>query len=73
MNYERTSILIAHYKFFVVNTIDGIETISGWEYKEDAIDSMNDLKEEFDYNNINEELKIYTKRHLKTLLNKENK
>ena len=70
MNYARTSLLLllAHYKFFVVNTIDGIETISGWEYKEDAIDSMNDLKEEFDYNNINEELKIYTRRHIKTLL-----
>ena len=55
------------YKYFVVDIIEGLDILSGWEYKEDALDSMNELKEELEYNTINEELKVYTRRYLNTI------
>ena len=55
------------YKFFVCNVIEGLEVLCGWEYKEDALDDMNELKEVYEFNCINEELKVYTKRYINTL------
>ena len=60
------------YSFFVVHTRnDEIEILSGWEYKEDAIDDMNELKEVYldsfpiDFYPF---LKVYTKRYINTLI-----
>ena len=55
------------YKFFVVDTLEGYNILSGWDYKEDALDSMNEFKDELDYNCINSELKVYTRRYLESI------
>jgi len=57
------------YAFFVCDTIEGLEILSGWEYKEDAIDDMLETKERYDFLCCNEGLKVYTRRHLNTLIN----
>ena len=33
------------YEYFVCDTYDGLGIISGWEYKEDARDALNDEEE----------------------------
>ena len=58
------------YRFFVCDTIEGLQILSGWEYKTDALDSMKEEKETYSFYCKNEELKIYTRRHLNNLLNK---
>ena len=55
------------YKYFVVDTLDGLKILSGWEYREDALDDMKEFKDELDYNCINADLKVYTRRYLKSI------
>ena len=50
------------YKYYVFNTIDNL-IFSGWEFKEDSIDSLKEVKEVIDSN-----FKIYTKSYLENNL-----
>ena len=54
------------YKYYVIN-IDNSQILSGWEYKDDAID---DLKQNQLQLFLHSNIKVYTKRAVKTLLNK---
>ena len=60
------------YKFFVVHTRnDEIEILSGWEYKEDAKDDQEGLREVYldDFGiDFYPYLKVYTRRYMETLL-----
>ena len=56
------------YKYFVCDIYDGLQILSGWEYKEDALDDLGDTEETADYCNYNCELKVYTRRYLETLI-----
>ena len=56
------------YKFFVCDTYDGLDIISGWEYKEDAKDSLNDELEICEDLFYNVELKVYTRKYLNNLI-----
>ena len=61
-----------NYKYYVFNTIDN-RIFSGWEFKEDALESCNDIKEfNIAINSINKIMnagyKIYTKSYLENNL-----
>ena len=56
------------YNFFVCNIIEGLEILEGWEYVEDALDDLSELKDLYDYHCRNEELKIYTREYIKSLI-----
>jgi hypothetical protein len=56
------------YNFFVCDTLDGLQILSGWEFAEDALDDLNDQRELYDFNCRNEELKVYTRTYLKSLI-----
>ena len=56
------------YEYFVCDIYDGLDIISGWEYKEDARDSLNDELEICEDLNYNVELKVYTRRYLNNLI-----
>ena len=50
------------YNYYVFNTIDN-KIFSGWEFKEDSIDSLKEVKEV-----ISSNFKIYTKSYLQNNL-----
>jgi len=50
------------YKYFVVDTCDWL-IVSGWEYKEDALENLDDLLEGWS-TAVTGDYKIYTARHL---------
>ena len=50
------------YRFFIVDVYDKPLTIlSGWEYKEDARDDLNELQESYENVSYNVDLKIITR------------
>ena len=55
------------YEYFVCDIYDGLNIISGWEYKEDAKDALMDEEEICEDNFFNCELKIYTRKYLNNL------
>ena len=56
------------YKFFVCDTYDGLQILSGWEYKEDARDNLKDTQEDAENCYYNVDLRVYTRRHLESLI-----
>ena len=56
------------YKYFVCDIYHDLRILSGWEYKEDAKDSLIDTKEDAENCYYNVDLKVYTRRHLENLL-----
>ena len=56
------------YNFFVCDTLIDLQILSGWKYVEDALDDLRELKELYDYHCRNEELKIYTREYIKSLI-----
>ncbi len=56
------------YNFFVCNIIEGLEILEGWEYVEDALDDLSELKDLYDYHCRNEELTVYTRKYIKSLI-----
>ena len=56
------------YNFFVCNTIEGLEILEGWEYEEDALDDLSELKDLYEYHSRNEELKVFTREYIKSLI-----
>ena len=53
------------YKYFVVDTCDWL-VVSGWEYKEDALDHLDELLEGT-MTAVSGDYKVYTAKYLKTL------
>ena len=51
-----------NYKYFVVDTCDWL-VVSGWEYKEDALDHLDELLEGI-ATAVTGDYKIYTTRYL---------
>ena len=58
------------YNWFVCDTYDGLDIISGWEYKEDARDSLNDELEICEDLNYNVDLRVFTRKTINYLINK---
>ena len=62
------------YKFFVCDIYDGeLNILSGWQYPEDARDQLQQDKADCELASYNVELKVYTRKTIKSLLNKRNK
>ena len=58
------------YCFFVCDILDGLKVLSGWEYIEDALDSLRDEIEAYEYYKKNCNLKVYTRTYLKSIISK---
>ncbi len=56
------------YNFFVCDIIDGLKILTGWEHKEDALDDLSEKRNLYDFHCKNEELKIYTREYIKSLI-----
>ena len=58
------------YNFFVCNILDGLQVLSGWEYANDALDSLRDEREVYEYCKKNVKLKVYTRTYLNNITSK---
>ena len=56
------------YNFFVCDIIDGLKILTGWEHKKDALDDLSEKRNLYDFHCKNEELKIYTREYIKSLI-----
>ena len=59
-----------NYAFFVCDILNGFKILSGWEYKEDALDHQKELIQDFEngFKWSKDSFKVYTRRHLNTLI-----
>tara|TARA_R100001463_G_scaffold505_2_gene2270 strand:- start:1825 stop:2043 length:219 start_codon:yes stop_codon:yes gene_type:complete len=58
------------YCFFVCDILDGLKVLSGWEYAEDALDSIRDEEAACKYYKKNYKLKVYTRTYLNSIISK---
>ena len=56
------------YSFFVCDILDGLKILSGWEYKDDALDSLKEQEEGYEYLKKDSKLKVYTRTYLKMIM-----
>jgi len=50
------------YEFFVCDTYDGLQILSGWEYKEDARDDLKETQEDAENCYYNVDLRVFTRK-----------